>query len=202
MYNKKLISLAYITLFSTGIYGKILSKDEVLKQKGTCDWKDCTGVNYYCKGDICAEYDFNSKSLEFPNNEGKMENYIVDTCSSTAISTGQCNSEKCTADSQCLSNKCENNHCAFNEITPVVFCQDIYRYNGTLIMEETEVYCGKPYGDSCKSDSECSSKYCFSGICEEERIHQYSFNEFKTLSKEEVLKLELCKDKNSCSDFP
>jgi len=67
-----------------------LSKEEVLNQKISCDLKDCTGVNFYCKDDICAEYDLNNKTLEFPNKEGKMESYIVDTCSSTEISSDQC----------------------------------------------------------------------------------------------------------------
>ncbi|OUM64201.1 hypothetical protein PIROE2DRAFT_9109 [Piromyces sp. E2] len=191
MYYKKLISLVYVTLSCTAVLGKLLSKEEVLRLYKICHDDTCNNINYYCKDDICSEYDSYNKTLEFPVQDGNMVKYIVDTCSPSEINSGKCESEKCTADSQCLSNQCLNNHCVFNEATPIVFCEDIYQN------EEMVISCGKPFGDSCANDNDCSSKNCNNGICEEEKPKNGKENkDFRILSKGEVLKLKLCNDGN------
>jgi hypothetical protein len=76
MYNKKLISLVYIILSFTNIYGKILSKEEVLNLEGRCI-SECDDVKYYCKDDICTEYGLFNKTIEFSDINGTTTSYIV-----------------------------------------------------------------------------------------------------------------------------
>jgi len=143
MYNKKLFSLVNIALLLSSISAKIMTKDEVLKidtskyknigfnNINECPdysydfWeRDRCGFSFYCKDDNCASVSFaNETTIEIPNKEGEIIKYITDTCSLAKIDSGDCESEKCTIDSQCLSNKCIKNHCAFNEDNPIVIAR-------------------------------------------------------------------------------
>ncbi|ORX70405.1 hypothetical protein BCR32DRAFT_297369 [Anaeromyces robustus] len=185
MYNNKSLILIFITFFFTSIYGvysqEIMSKEEVLKLKDKSN-------SFYCKDDICSKYHMEN-TIDIPNKEGNMINYIIDICSTIENDLGQCKTEKCTAYSQCLSNKCINNHCVFNEVTPVVFCKMIN------LITSKEMRCGKPFGESCKIDNDCTSNKCGNGFCEEERYKidsDYEHNKIKyePMSKEEVLKID------------
>jgi len=67
------------------------------------------------------------------------------------------NREKCTPDSQCLSNKCVDNHCVFNEVTPITRC---------YASSNSKMHGGRALNDICKSNGDCSTDYCNEGICE------------------------------------
>ncbi|KAL6597636.1 hypothetical protein LY90DRAFT_513289 [Neocallimastix californiae] len=141
---------------------KYLTKDEVLKLK------NAAFVAFYCKGDLCCktEYGYTEYFAEFPDENGRMKKYITKTCAHDKIGTEKCNGKSyaegqvfytnCTADSDCLSNKCLKNVCVFNDENPIVHCDDIY-----LGGSRSYMYCGKQYGNTCKTDDECSSKICF-----------------------------------------
>jgi len=97
-------------------------------------------------------------------------------------------SYRCTKDSDCLHNKCmftnqkdssqintpsnslykRNNitnssvgYCVFNSNnSPVIHCDDIFKYYLWGYFERSYVHCGKPYDDNCKTGEECSSESC------------------------------------------
>jgi len=197
MYNKKLFSLVNIALLLSSISAKIMTKDEVLKidtskyknigfnNINECPdysydfWeRDRCGFSFYCKDDNCASVSFaNETTIEIPNKEGEIIKYITDTCSLAKIDSGDCESEKCTIDSQCLSNKCIKNHCAFNEDNPIVYCEDAYEYHSLIAKSSTDMFCGNPEGDKCKKDKDCSSKLCDNGTC----LKQYRDHYFDIL---------------------
>jgi len=95
--------------------------------------------------------------------------YIISTCTSTDIGLGLCKCEKCTADSQFLSNKCIDNHCAFNNATPIEHCEDHYYYETLTGTSSRSVVCGKPDGDTCDSNNKCSSLNCYESKCGENK---------------------------------
>eukprot|EP00833_Pecoramyces_ruminatium_P010668 jgi/Orpsp1_1/1184700/evm.model.c7180000090632.2 len=113
---------------------------------------------FFCKNDICVltKNDYSEHVIEFPDQNNNTISYIIETCAYDKIIANDCNSIKnCTTDSECLSNKCFNNFCAFNEENPIVHCDNIYTGGRTSYM-----YCGKAYGDTCKTNEECSSLKC------------------------------------------
>jgi len=132
------------------------------------------GKNYYCRGDDCIELQ-NSIThvpyIEFPDENGNVKLYILESCiyddkskelidclGGYIIGDYDRVSVKCTKDSECLYNKCIDNHCVFNEDSPIVHCDIIYRF--FAFYEKSYVHCGKTYGDKCEKDNECSSKAC------------------------------------------
>jgi len=72
---------------------------------------------------------------------------------------------KCNNDSECLSNKYYRNHCAYNNETPIVHCDNIYS-NKLFLGESSYMYCGKPPNDICIENDECSSKNCRKNMCQ------------------------------------
>ncbi|KAG4092696.1 hypothetical protein H8356DRAFT_950223, partial [Neocallimastix lanati (nom. inval.)] len=67
----------------------------------------------------------------------------------------------CKNDYEWLSNKCFNNNCIFNDENLIVHCCDsIYRRTSIISIRGSYIHCGKPYGDSCKTNNEGSSKKC------------------------------------------
>jgi hypothetical protein len=147
------------------------SKEEVLKLD-LCHDGHCDYPNFYCKDDICVEYYYENKIIEFQNKEGKKESYIVELCTSADIESGKCFGKKCTLDSQCISNKCTNHYCTVNEDTPVVYCEAAYRYNYIIGDNYEVMHCGKPYNYKCKNGDECSSENCVSGVCADRKSHE------------------------------
>jgi len=196
MYNKKLFSLVNLAFLSSTISAKIMTKNEVLNidtskykdikfdnMKECPDYsydfweRDRCGFDFYCKDDTCASLSFaNETSIEIPNKAGLLVKYITDTCSLTDIDSGFCNSEECTADSQCLSNKCVKNHCAFNEDNPIVHCEDAYQFNPFTAKSRADMFCGAPEGDKCSKDDDCSSRRCHIDVCEKQyRDHYFDY---------------------------
>ena len=119
-------------------------------------------ISFYCKNDICiaVRNDYSGICLSIPDENGKLINYIVKTCSLEKAIIGKCiNStsnaleNKCSSickyDSDCLSNKCVNKFCVFNDETPIVHCDDIYTEPGFLRFSSSYMYYGNPAGDSC-----------------------------------------------------
>jgi len=130
------------------------------------------GTNYYCRGDDCIKLDNSNHVpyIEFPDENGNVKLYILESCIYDDKSKELINYinyydygdnnvfVKCTKDSDCLYNKCIDNHCVFNEESPIVHCDIIFRY--FAIYEKLYVHCGKTYGEKCEKDNECSSKSC------------------------------------------
>ncbi|KAL6612695.1 hypothetical protein U3516DRAFT_548880 [Neocallimastix sp. 'constans'] len=168
MNNKNIVITIYVLLYFQFInafdMNKVKSKEEVLKIN------DEYYISFYCKNETCilVDFDYTDSFIEFPDENGEITTYIVDTCTYDNIKLNNCFSKKCTTDIQCLSNKCIDEHCAFNEETPIVHCDDIYVKSGCN--RSSYMHCGKPYGDLCKVDDECSSKCCIEGTC---RIQSY-----------------------------
>ena len=97
-------------------------------------------------------------------------------------------SYRCTKDSDCLHNKCmftnqkdssqintpplnslnkRNNitnssvgYCVFNNNSPVIHCDDIFKYYLWGYFERSYVHCGKPYFANCTTSEECSGESC------------------------------------------
>jgi len=136
--------LIYIIIYLRIINCEIISKDEVLK------FKDKFYVSFYCKDDICVYTDcyYNEPYVRIPDKEGNYTKYITYTCNYEKIELNDCAygvpydnslvSVKCTFDSECLSNKCFNNHCVFNEETPIVHCDNIY--SGPTLFRKANSY--------------------------------------------------------------
>ncbi|ORX41832.1 hypothetical protein BCR36DRAFT_587695 [Piromyces finnis] len=183
MFNKTILTFLFIIIYfqfaSANELNEVLSKKEVLNITNEFF------ISYYCKDDICVKTDneYKEKFVEIPDKNERVIKYIVDTCSSEEIINGRCFSEKCISDAHCLSNKCIDSHCAFNEETPIVHCDDIY-----IGVKKSYMHCGKPYGDTCKTDDECSSKKCglYDGLC---RMQAEGPHDDEVFSKEEVLKI-------------
>jgi len=149
--------ILYFHFVSSYDKGIIVKKEEVLKITNEFY------ISFYCKDDICVstDYDYSEKKVTIPDKNGNRINYIVSTCSESKIKQNKCSSEECNSDSQCLSNKCFNHHCAFNEDTPIIHCDSIYSSDKLSFNSRISyMYCGKPYGDKCQSDDECSSRIC------------------------------------------
>jgi len=155
------------------VYNKnnIKSKNEILKNKNVYY------VSYYCRNDTCIYVDntYDKNFIEFPDEYGNINLYITKTLSYNTIkynnisTVASCNSNKCvlyscTANSECLSNKCFNNFCVFNDETPIVHCDDIYKFS--IFGKSSYMHCGKAYQDTCKNNNECSSKKCLDGFCD------------------------------------
>jgi len=144
-----------------------ISKNEVLNIKNK------SYIGYFCKNDLCISMDYRYEKpfIEFPDENGNVNLYIMQTLSYKAIESdnnfrnktcihNDCVSHNCNDDSQCLYNKCFNNYCIFNDKAPIVHCDSIYLGYGKSYM-----YCGKAYEDVCNNDDECSSKICSNGFC-------------------------------------
>ena len=170
-YIKNIIFIYIIFYLRLINSNKIISKEDVLKIK------DEYYIRFYCKDEICAsvENDHDNYFIEIPDINGNLTNYIVYTCNYNDIELDQCNSIKmingenysveCKSDLECLSNKCYKNRCTYNEETPIVHCDDIYS-NKLFLGKSSYMYCGKPPGDTCKKDNECSSKNCKKNECQ------------------------------------
>ncbi|OUM56391.1 hypothetical protein PIROE2DRAFT_21617 [Piromyces sp. E2] len=175
------------------VYDKdiVLNKAEVLKIKDdynlSCYCKNdiCVKVNRHdlpsfieipdekgnIKRYISISYNLNDLKLH------RYENGVYMNLSNCTSSTNQLNninnefcftgiflSFKCTSDSQCLTNKCIDGVCVFNEDKSFELCSDIYSY--FAVFSHSYMYCGKSYGDLCKTDEECGSKICLEeGVC-------------------------------------
>jgi len=155
------------------VYNKsnIKSKNEILKTK------NIYYVSYYCRNDTCVSVDnkYNKNFIEFPDEYGNINLYITKTLSYNAIkynnvstvdtcSSNKCILYSCSANSECLSNKCFNNLCVFNDETPIVHCDDIFKFS--IFGKSSYMHCGKAYQDTCKNNNECSSKKCSDGFCD------------------------------------
>jgi len=66
---------------------------------------------------------------------------------------------KCNNDTECLSNKYYENHCVYNDETPIIHCSDIYLDN-FFSGKNSYMYCGKPKGNPCEERDERYSKQC------------------------------------------
>ena len=144
---------------------KFISKEDVLKIK------DEYYIRFYCKDDICSRVDrsINKYFMEFPSINNNTTTYIVYTCTYDNIEFNRCYNDtyignekyslKCNNDLECLSNECYKNHCMFNDKTPIVHCDDIYS-NKWYLRPSSYMHCGKPPGDICIENDECSSMSC------------------------------------------
>jgi len=113
--------------------------------------------------------------MEFPNINGNTTTYIVYTCTYDNIEFNRCYNDtyignkkysfEYNNDLECLSNKCYKNNCMFNDETPIVHCDDIYS-NKWYLQPSSYMYCGKPPGDICIENDECSSMSCAKNICQ------------------------------------
>ena len=81
------------------------------------------------------------------------------------IKIDKCQHASCENDYECLSNKCFNKYRVFNDENPIVRCDSYYKQTSLISIRGSYMHCGKPYGDSCKTNDECSSKECESNTC-------------------------------------
>ena len=185
MYNKKLYALVYLAFLFSTVFGKIMTKDEVLKIKPD-DYKDKSkeqcpelsngdywygrcGFEFYCKDDkVCSSAirsGHSNSTVEFPDTNGNMKKYIVDICDPQKQSDCDYFALKCNSDGDCLSNKCENNYCVRNDNAKIEKCQDIYRYHTLIFSSTIEMKCGKPDGYPCEKNGDCASDTCIDNVC-------------------------------------
>jgi len=158
-------------IFYLRLINSYISKEELLEVKNNYY------ARYYCKDEICTQvvYDYDDYVMEFPDINGNITNYIVYTCTNNDIELDKCKDEYmiddmifsliCNNDSECLSNKCYKNHCMYNNETPIVHCDNIYS-DKWFLGKSSYMYCGKPPGDSCIENDECSSKNCRKNECQ------------------------------------
>jgi len=150
----------------------VITKEDVLSLKNQYNTKP----EYYCKDDICVLVykSYNYYFIDIPDRYGNSTSYIVYTCSYDDIELNRCFNEKnidginyslnCNNDSECLSNKCYENHCVYNEETPIVYCSDIYT-DKLFVGKSSYMYCGKPERNPCEERDECSSRQCVKNRC-------------------------------------
>jgi len=155
----------------------IINKDELLKIT------NAYYTGYYCKNNTCVwtnDYEYQKTYIEFPDNNNNVVPYIVKTFSYDIIKAKKysdksckifennieyCVYHTCNSDIECLSNKCLDNHCVFNEETPIIHCDDIYKPPFLFKSRSSYIYCGKAFQDTCKNNNECSSKLCTNNTC-------------------------------------
>jgi len=102
-------------------------------------------ISYYCKNDICKFLDYNySKSIiNFPDEDGNLNEYIIDTCTYDSIESNTCNVLKqCNKDKECFYNKCFKNYCMFNNNNNITHCDDIYISPSLFKDRSSYMYCG------------------------------------------------------------
>ncbi|KAL6593651.1 hypothetical protein LY90DRAFT_677156 [Neocallimastix californiae] len=183
MFNRNLYFLVYITLLFATIYGKIMTKDEVLKIKpddyadkkdGQCPdfsngdfwYLDRCGFEFYCVDDnncYSSKYENYTHYVDIADSNGASKKYIADICDPKDKS---CELQgECKADSDCLSGKCENKKCVPNDKVKIEKCQDTFYYNFFTFKYKIEMTCGKPEGYTCIIDSGCASDNCSDGYC-------------------------------------
>jgi len=129
---------------------------------------------FYCQGDDYCQPDTDIKSpfFEFTEKDGSIKKYIKTICPKE---DHNCNTEKCTADSDCMSNSCFNNTCIqgqslFTECSDN--SDDSNKNNKLQVMK-----CGKLNGESCQKDNECAGK-CLSGTECNSHVYLTSSNSF------------------------
>jgi len=158
MYSKNILIFIYIVLCINFVNTyEILTKDEVLNITNRYY------ISFYCKDNICVstDYNYNDSIIEIPDENGNKKKYITHTCTYDDIKIKKCNVLKnCTIDSECLSNKCFDNRCVFNNETSIIHCDAIYTPSTLFKKKSSYMYCGKPYGETCINNDECSSKKC------------------------------------------
>jgi len=162
----------------------LYNKDKVINKEGVLKITDKYYTGYYCKNDTCVctnDCEYKKHYIEFPDNNGNIVPYIVKTYSYDIIKAKKysdkacklfennieyCIYYTCNSNLECLSNKCIDNHCVFNEETPIVHCDDIYTPPFLFKSKGSYMYCGKAYKDTCKDNNECSSKICKNNTCD------------------------------------
>jgi len=185
MFNQKFYTLICLVFLFSSIYGKIMTKDEVLKidpkdykgktedqcpdfSNGNFFYLDRCAFEFFCKDEkTCSSAvvgDNYVSTVEFPDANGNMKNYTTNVCVSENCDKDE--ESKCLLDSDCLSNICKNNHCYPDESMKIEVCQDVHKYNLLTFKASTEMNCGKPDGYSCSKDSECASSSCTDDVCE------------------------------------
>ncbi|OUM57677.1 hypothetical protein PIROE2DRAFT_64865 [Piromyces sp. E2] len=144
-------------------------KDKIVNRKGL---KAFHGRNYYCRNDNCISFENNDDHpplIEFPDENGNIKKYILETCAYIKPETfWYCTYNhtyketfyylKCYNDSDCFYNKCIDNTCVYNGDSSVTHCDTIYKY--FAIFEYSYIHCGKDYGEQCNESNECSSNIC------------------------------------------
>jgi len=72
---------------------------------------------------------------------------IIESCSK---SYKDCNTRKCTKNSDCYSEICDNGKCLVNVQKPLYICSE----------KNNNIICKKSLQESCKSNLECVTQYC------------------------------------------
>eukprot|EP00833_Pecoramyces_ruminatium_P007457 jgi/Orpsp1_1/1181489/evm.model.c7180000077361.1 len=181
--NKNYIPILIIFLFSSIIYGKQMSLEEVknIKLEGL-DKNNCPDYNngdfkrlnrcsfdFYCKDDICVSSTVSDHTINFPSNNGTMETFITDICRDGDIRKCQIDKndcpckdmKQCTNDNECITNRCFNNYCRGNFETLFIKCQDIGKYNSLTFSYSYSMSCGFLDNDKSSDCEMCASKECY-----------------------------------------
>ncbi|ORX49952.1 hypothetical protein BCR36DRAFT_230741, partial [Piromyces finnis] len=149
-----------------------ISKNEVLKIRNKYY------LTFFCKNDICMQYDLGQGYINIPDINGNEIEYIINMCSRSDIESNNCIVHRyCNKDSECLYNECfimtdlskqygrATGICTITNNTEISHCDVIYSRTRLFKSNSGYMYCGKGYKESCKSNLECSSQLCSDGKC-------------------------------------